>query len=496
MALGGIHDHLGGGFHRYATEPTWSVPHFEKMLYDNAQLLGLYARAYARTSRPLYRWVAADIAAYLERDLMHPEGGLYSAQDAEVNGVEGASYVWTRAEVESVLGAERAARFFSIYELAPLPEGSAGVLRVRRSLRLDAEDGVELLERLASERAKLLAARARRPQALTDHKVLAAWNGLAIRGLVDAARFLDESRYAHLAERVASFVLERLRAPDGELRRSYVAGQLREAAVLDDYAFVIDGLLALHEHGGDPHWLAEARALADRMLARFEDPTGGFFLTLKDPTLLARPKPLEDGVEPSGNGVAARSLRELAARTGDPRYRAAADRTREAHAELLSRAPATVPTLVAALAQAPGATAARPSRAGRAAPEPRSRLPSSADHVRVSLRRAPGSGARIIVELAIDPGWHVNANPASLPYLVATSVALEGARSGRVEYPPGRDFRPAFSSDALLVYDGRVSIPVSLEEASPELSVAVRFQACDERRCLPPSVSRATLPRG
>jgi hypothetical protein len=504
MALGGIYDHLGDGFHRYSTERTWSIPHFEKMLYDNAQLVSIYARAYVLSRRPLYRRVVERTLGYLDREMSHPEGGFVSAQDAEVDGEEGASYVWSRAEIEGVLGKQRAEAFFTVYELSPMPDRpELGVLRVRLPLaeRLEqtgAKDEATLLARFDEARASLLAQRAKRPQPLRDDKVLADWNGLAIRGLVDAAAALERPAYLGRAERAAHFVLARLRSEDGTLRRSYIAGQLREDGVLDDYAFLADGLLALHEATGDARWLAAARRLADVMLARFEDRSGGgFFLTPEGSKLLVRPKPFEDNGLPSGNGVALRVLRVLAAKLGSERYAEAAAGIASSAGALLDRAPYAVPTTVAVLASTPAPEAAAIAK-GPARREPDDavsdesqafRLPRSEDHVRARLVQTPDADPPgLAVHLSVDEGWHVNANPASFPFLVATTVeVIDGSHAATIRYPEGRSFRPAFAAEPIQVYEGTVEIPVAPDDgADAPQRVAVRFQACDASRCLPP----------
>jgi len=494
IALGGISDQLGGGFHRYATEPTWSIPHFEKMLYDNAQLLGVYARAYALTGRPLYRRVVERTADYLDREMSQGEGGFASAQDAEVGGYEGASYLWRRAEIEAVLGRQRAAAFLSVYALAPTPEDpSRGVLRVQRG----AAEGRGLAARLAgfdAERRLLLARRDRREQPRRDDKVLAAWNGLAIRGWVQAASALGRPAYLRRAERAADFVRARLLADDGTLRRSYIAGQAREQGILDDYAMLADGLLSLWEATGRQDRLVQARQLADRLLDEFEDPVGGgFFLTPKGSTLLFRPKPFEDNALPSGNAVALRVLRRLAGATGSARYRDAAARSAAAAALYLRRAPSVVPATIAALTGTGGPSSARQAGAEAsaygAAPEP-FRLPRSKDHVHATLAAdAADPGARV-VRVVIDPGWHVNANPASLPFLVPTSVErADGSAPAGVRYPEGRLFHPAFSTDGIQVYEGGFEFGLPRGRggtADGSATLALRFQACDQQRCLPP----------
>jgi uncharacterized protein YyaL (SSP411 family) len=493
MALGGIYDHVGGGFHRYSTEPSWSIPHYEKMLYDNAQLLGVYARAYRVTKRPLYRDVALGIVSYLEREMRHPEGAFYSAQDAETDGHEGKSYLWTAAEIQHVLGAERAAAFLDVYQLVPMPEGEGRALRVALPIepalaKSGAKTPSALLDRFGKDRAKLLAARDERPQPLRDEKVLASWNGLLIRGLVDAGLALGRPDYVRLAEASADQVLARLDGEGERLHRSYVGGQVREAGLLDDHAYLADGLLALHRASGDPTRLAQARSLADRMLDAFEDPkAGGFYLTRASTELIARPRSVYDGVEPSGSGVALRVLRELGALTREPKYAEATARTVQAFSGVFEKKPSAVGTAVVSLQQDAGAESRIAQAEG---------LPRSSQHVTVSARRS-GSGSAIVVRIGIDDGFHINANPASSKFFVATTVEVEGATlAAPIPYPPGVMYSPQFTPEAISTYKGSVEIPIPLDIANAATAehIVVRYQACDETRCLAPSTSTLAVP--
>jgi len=516
MALGGINDQLGGGFHRYSTEPTWSVPHFEKMLYDNAQLLPLYARAYRETKNPLYAQVARTIGTWMLRDMAHPLGGFYSALDAEVDAVEGASYVWTSEQLRAVLGQELTDALLSVYELVPVPgeeSPAAGALRVRLPVEpavehWKAKDVAALLDGFAGSRGALLAVRDERKQPLRDEKVLAGWNGLAIRGLVDAGVALEEPRYVAAAARAARYVQTFLRDADGRLARSHVVGLAREEAVLDDYAFVADGLLALHDATGEPRWLASARALADRMLAEFEGPPGvGFYLSVASSgtdALFVRPRVLRDNVTPSGNTVAVRVLLALASQTGDARYAEAAERTLAALAPILERSPEFAGTAVTALATAP--TKAAPlarklSDAPRRAALPS--LPTGKDYVQAAVERIGESRHRARVRVEITRGWHVNANPASLAFLIPTRVELVGPsgmagpepRLLSVVYPRGAEYRPRFSPQPLSVYEGDLGIDVELPEPlSPDARLALTFQACDATTCLRPETLELEIP--
>ncbi len=509
MACGGIYDHLAGGFHRYSTESTWSVPHFEKMLYDNGQLLGLYARAHRATGDPLYRSVAEGIANYLAAEMTSPMGGLYAAQDAEVDGEEGASYVWTAAQIQEVLGEKPTGELLSVYQLVPVHRGGTGpgALRLRLPLetalaRTGDADAVALVQRFAGSRAKLLVTRSQRQQPLRDDKVLAAWNGLAIRGLVDAGVELGHPKYVERAARAANFVLARLLDDGGGLHRSYIAGSVREDAVLDDYAFLADGLVALHAATGDRRWLTSARLLADRMIADFEGPPGtGFYMSSRTARgdLFVRPRVLRDNVTPSGNTVALRVLRDLAMFTGQPRYGDAADRTQTALGSLFERAPAAVGTAVRALAlgpQLPAPPLAQEDFAGKPSALSLDRIPTGRDFVSGALTRSAASPSEVLVRLKISQGWHVNANPASLDFLIPTRV--EPARPGSridVVYPDGSRYHPRFSREPLSVYEGEVEIQVRSSAPLPTgEKLALTFQACDDSSCLPPETVELAVP--
>ncbi len=339
MTDGGIHDQLGGGFHRYATDAVWLVPHFEQMLYDNAQLARTYVHGWRLTGDPRYRETAVGALDYLARELRTGEGGFAASQDADTEGEEGGTFVWTPEQVRAVLAPAEATLFMTAYDVTENGnwEGRSILRRVRSDADLAALSGTTaetVTERLASARASLLAARDARPQPARDDKVLAAWNGLAIAALADAAGALEgagaatpAARYRVLAEEAATLVLERLRLPDGRLRRSWKDGRATADGVLEDHACLAAGLLALYEATFDERWFVAARGLADTILDRFADPAGGFFDTSDaHEALVTRPKDLQDNAVPSGNAMAATVLLRLAALTGSGRYRTAAER--------------------------------------------------------------------------------------------------------------------------------------------------------------------------
>ncbi|MEW6038319.1 MAG: thioredoxin domain-containing protein [Pseudomonadota bacterium] len=332
MARGGIYDHLGGGFARYAVDERWEIPHFEKMLYDNGPLLELYARMAALTGDPAYAAVAIGTAEWAIREMQSPEGGYYAALDADSEGEEGRFYVWDRREVQALLSADEYAVFSRRYGLDEPPnfEGHWH-LRVARSLEAVAADsgktGGEAVRLIESARARLRQARELRVRPGRDDKVIAAWNGLMIRGMTVAGRLLGREDFKDSADRAFGFV-RRTMDVDGRLMSVYKDGRARFDAYLDDHAFLLDAALELLQtrwRTDDLDWAAE---LADRLLERFEDAEyGGFFFTAVDhEQLIQRPKPWMDESMPSGNGVAMRALIRLAGLTGDLRYADAAER--------------------------------------------------------------------------------------------------------------------------------------------------------------------------
>ncbi len=329
MAAGGMYDQLGGGFHRYSTDAVWLVPHFEKMLYDNALLMVAYAEAFQATGRADFARVTRETADYLLREMSSPEGAFYSATDADSatadgHQEEGAFFVWSRREIEEVLGArgaDEAARFIAHYGVTG--EGNfegANILHV-------AHHSEKEWAGLADARAALYQVRARRPPPLRDEKILAAWNGLAISGLAVAGRVLGEPRYVTAAVRAASFLLGALK-PGGRLARSWKDGRAGAPGFLEDHAFVTAGLLDLFEATAERRWLDAALELANETERLFGDTAaGGWFMTAGDhERLIAREKPTYDGAEPSGTSVALLSALRLHTLTTDDRWRAVADR--------------------------------------------------------------------------------------------------------------------------------------------------------------------------
>jgi uncharacterized protein YyaL (SSP411 family) len=345
MADGGIYDHLGGGFARYATDAIWLVPHFEKMLYDNAQLSRVYVEAWQVTGDDHYAQVARETLDFMARELRVPADGAFaSSLDADTGGEEGVTYTWTADEVRALLGPD-AALIEAAYDVTDEGnwEGRTILRRVADATQLAAGSGAspaEVEARLVATRALLHDARDRRPQPGRDDKVLTSWNGLAIAAFADAGRALGDERYTDIAAEAARFVLHALRAADGRLLRSWKDGRAQHAGVLEDHAHLADGLLALYAATFDERWFEAARDLMDVVLARFEDEDGGFHDTADDAeALIARPRGLQDNAIPSGGAMATHVLLRLSALTGEGRYRDAAERALAPMGLLLARHP-------------------------------------------------------------------------------------------------------------------------------------------------------------
>ncbi|MHB1174403.1 MAG: thioredoxin domain-containing protein [Sulfuriferula sp.] len=509
MAEGGVMDQLGGGFHRYSIEPSWSIPHFEKMLYDNAQLLGLYAQAYAITKKPLFRQVALRTAHYMTTEMQAQSGGFYSAQDAEVDENEGASYVWTRQQIEALLGAADTQRFLSLYQLVPMPPAPAGhkqpegdVLRLQRDKAQKLEQKNQLaaaIETLRPLRDKLLAARQKRPQPARDEKIVTATNALAIIGFTQAGHWLRHPALTRVALRNASWLWQHaFDAKTGDLKHQFFAGRAAGSGFLDDYALLGQAFLTLHRQTGDAAWLARSRLIADAMLQRFARPDGRFLETQEQHDLLLAPPAEGDPVLPSGQSSSIVLLLELSVATGDGRYASAA------HGGLTSMsaqiaadpfiwgallAPLNQPQLIAALQKAASSGTAKAATPG---------FPDSADHVRAKASLVPTkAGADLMVSIDIEAGYHINANPASDPNLIPTQFSLPGYPDLKMDYPAAKMFKAPFAPQGIAVYEGHITLRgrVTKKQIRLPINATLRIQACNDQVCLAPATVTVPVQR-
>ncbi|MFA9387573.1 MAG: DUF255 domain-containing protein [Methyloceanibacter sp.] len=489
IAFGGIHDQLGGGVHRYSTEPTWSVPHFEKMLYDNAQLLRLYTEYFVLTQQPLARAMATDIAGYLAASMTAPDGGFYTAEDADIDGKEGQTYVWTKPEIVTVLGEADAEKFFELYELTPLPEdlSGPGVIRIRQARTNLQTNGVRILgsiAELAPMRAKLLEIRNQRPQSARDDKNVVSLNGLAIEALARAGKVFDNPEWIDAAKRAGTFLWAHAYDEKSRSLSRYVfKDKAYGNGFLDDYALLGLGFIELSEATGDPVWRTRAEALAANIATRFVKANGAVSTTTDDETLIIPAVDAQDHDTPSGTSAAYALLAELG--QTNPRDAETANSIIMWMAPKLQASPDGWPSFVAsaaALAAPTGGASKTPSL-------------DTALHVKATAHGVTdGTQDQIVVTLNIDPGYHINANPASLDYLIPTTVRVPAVEQARVAYPAGRLFKPKFFAEGILVYEDKVTIAVDLPKGTLDadgfLQVEVEAQACTDAVCLPP----ATIP--
>ncbi len=512
MALGGVFDQVGGGFHRYSVDAVWLVPHFEKMLYDNAQLAPIYARAARALDEPFYAGIARRTLDYVLREMVSPEGGFFSAQDAEVDGHEGANYVWTPEQIRGALPPDEAALALRVYGLDEGPNfrdphqpdaGPSNVLRLgerpestARRLGLEAP---ELRRRIASINERLYAARLGRDQPRVDDKILCGWNGLMIGALARAHADLGEPRYREAGERAARFILGALRAPGDGLFRSWRAGTPAVPAFLEDHAMLAHGLIALHRCGTDAPgpFLDEALRLVREASQHFGDGAGGFHDTRADQLdLFVRPRSTYDGATPSGGSMMLHVLLDLAEIMGRPEHVRAAGACLASLSAPIARSPVSAANstrgLLRLIVSRPESLAAlfpqgapAPARPGTEPVE----ILANGDGVRLGPAESDG----LVIRLRIAAGYHVTAaepGPAGASLIPLRIGVMGGAGvSVYAEYPAGEPYGP---NDELRVYRGDVEIPIVIERDAPPAAwsgrprLVVTYQACTETECLNP----------
>ena len=477
MAYGGMYDQIGGGFHRYSVDEKWLVPHFEKMLYDNAQLAKVYLQAHQLTQEPRYRRIAEEIFSFVFREMTAPEGGFYAALDAETDAEEGKYYVWTADEIQKILGKKRSARFAGVYgvDKGPNFEGK-NVLYVPNGAA--AEDALKEVE---SAREKLLTARFDREYPLLDTKIIVNWNGLMIDALAYGYQVLGKEQYLLAASKAAQFILDTLKKPDGELCHTYTAGVVKQDVYLDDYAFFVRGLLGLYQATGEQQWLDSAKRLTDAMIQLFwDDKNGGFYYTKADAEhLIVRTKKPYDSAIPSGNAVAIANL--LAFGTD---YRSYAEETLQIFAQSMSQSPSSFMYMHFALN--------RFLTSGEKSDEVEPLIVSATAKV-----NAENKGVYdVMLQLNIAEGWHMNANPAGQDNLIPTTITVNTDTPFEildVAYPKGRSTRFEFSNEPLNVYEEGLTIPLQLKQKpnmKPDKDVSITlqltYQLCNETECLLP----------
>ncbi|WXG42019.1 MAG: thioredoxin domain-containing protein [Candidatus Freyarchaeum deiterrae] len=364
MQQGGIYDHIGLGFHRYSTDTKWLVPHFEKMLYDQAMLVTAYTEAYQATGKEEYAQTAKEIITYVLRDMTAPEGGFYSAEDADSEGEEGKFYLWTEQEIKQILSAEEAETIIKVYNLqkegnfeeeATREKTRKNIMYLKKSLPEIAYDLKtplgELKELLEKARGKLFVAREKRVHPSKDDKILADWNGLMIAALAKAAQAFDEPKYMDAAEKAANFILKKMKDSEGWLYHRYREGETAIFGFLDDYALFTYGLIELYEASFETKYLQDAIALTEYLLEHFWDKeSGGFYFTSDEAeNVLVRRKDIYDAAYPSGNSIAVLNLLRLGRMTAKPEYEEKAQQIIHTFSQAVSRTPMGYAQLMVAL---------------------------------------------------------------------------------------------------------------------------------------------------
>lgn len=457
MHRGGFYDHVGGGFHRYATDVRWRVPHFEKMLYTQALLARAYLRGFVLTGKPTYGDAARETLQFIRREMTGRSMAFHTSLDAETEGVEGAYYVWTMEEISMVADT---ARFAEIYDLEPMDELEGGVL-FRKSD--STEDSIP---------TQLLALRQRRQRPRLDDKVITGWNGLMISAFADAYEILGDSENLKAATDAWSYIKANHLNGDGQLIRSSREGAPGGPGYHEDYAYTIQGLLSLHRVTERRDFLEAAERMVKVETDLFWDAAGGYYFS-RGTDLISRRKAVRDSAIPSPNSVSIQNLLTLAHVTGDTSYLGQAGRALRAFAALLERSPGAFSRMTVA-----GDTYLRAVE-GQAVP------------VDVTVLNAglADSVWRVNLQIDIADGWHIQSQEAELPYHPTSIRPFGELNVIEVAYPQSHVFHPAFETDPLSVYSGREHIDLILKipPGTTRRKLTLSYQACDDTRCLPPA---------
>ena len=515
MARGGIYDQVGGGFHRYSTDDDWLVPHFEKMLYNQAQLARVYLDAAALTGETQFTRVARQILDYVLRDMTESDGGFFSATDADSEGGEGLFFLWTPAQLKDLLSkndAEWVIRLFNISETGNF-EGS-NILHLSTAVdAMAVEEGISeasFLQRMDDIRQQLYTAREQREHPGRDEKIITAWNAMMIMALAQAGQLPAGERYAKAALKAGEFLWQNHRDGNGRLYRASLDGRASVPGVQEDYAWLADACISLYDLSQDTRWLERARSLIETMQDNFWDETsGGFFMNTSGTQgagatpVMGRPKDVNDGAVPSGNAVALHALARLARRSG----------TSDEFFATVARAGALLSAFAQAVNNQPAAFTYL-LHAGQIHTGGESGARQYAAHggVKIYAHASPGTGIGIdsgaesgalVVEVKIQPGWHINAHKTLSEGLIPTTLEADTEPSTwsltEVSYPRPITKALGFQSEALALYEGNVRLTALLKQAenapvSPLLRLKLRLQACDDKICLPPETVVLQVP--
>lgn len=491
MGRGGIYDQIGGGFHRYSTDNEWLVPHFEKMLYNQAHLSRVFLLAWRLTGNPAYQRVATQTFDYVLRDMTDPDGGFYSATDADSEGKEGTFFLWSTEQIRASLSKQDAAfatKLFGVSDQGNFEHSN--ILHLPVTLEtLAKSEGLpltELSDRVDRIRESLYQAREKREHPLRDQKILTAWNGMMITSLAQAGVLLEEPRYTKAAAGAAQFIWQNNRKNLGELLRVHLQGSSSIDAQQEDYAYFAEGLIHLYDATNEQHWLDKAIEMTDSMLVNFWDKeTGGFYMSSAKNQVTSMARQKDGGIDsaiPSGNSVALRVLQMLHQRKANFEYSRQANSTLAAFANTINQSPTNFGYML---------MAANNFKHGElGAQQYIARGGVRANAIQVSTNT-------VIIELDIPEGWHVNSNQPRQKGLIATTVSISDSddewKIDDVIYPTPMIANLGFQTEALSLYQGKVRIEIEVSENdSPKnlLPLQLGIQACNDKICLPPEKVR------
>lgn len=479
MLQGGIYDQLGGGFHRYAVDDHWLVPHFEKMLYNQAQLARLYARSWRLSGgknggHGEFRRICEETLDYVLREMRSEQDAFYSATDADSEGQEGKFFVWPYRELKQLLDERQLALVQQVYGVTPggnfegenilyLPQP---IVESAKQLRITTE---ELMQQLDVVKEQLYRVRQQRIPPLRDDKIITEWNGMMITALAESGLILEEPRYIDAAARAALFIWDNLRDEQGHLLRICCNGQANTLANLEDYSHYLEALTALYDADGKRHWLDKAVSIHEQMTVLFREPSdGGFYSSQRDSDgpMIVRAQPYYDGATPSGNSVALTAMVALNRRVRNSKTELQIDQLISRFSAVLQKIPTAMCHMLTGVAQ-------------RIAPNPAAVQYAAEGNIRLTgkLRRTEKeTGYQLSLQLRINEGWHINGHHCAVDQLTATRVTINSGELRDISYPEAS------------LYRDEAEIVVGLESHSNDapLQVCVDLQACDETRCLPP----------
>ena len=495
MSQGGIYDQIGGGFHRYATDNEWLVPHFEKMLYNQAHLVRVYLRAWRLTGKPSYKRIATQTLDYVLRDMTSLEGAFYSATDADSDGEEGLFFLWTTAQIRNSLTKEDANFVIGLYGMTETGNfEQSNILHLPDSLDAVAQQqnvtSDELISRIDRIRTTLYQAREKRNHPLRDNKILTSWNGMMISALSEAGQILNNAAYTRAATKAAEFIWQHNWQSNGSLFRVHLAGSSSIAAQQEDYAYYAESLMHLYDATGDQRWLKRGQQIVDTMLKHFwDDEIGGFYMSRKESQLTGLGRPFDTGTDssiPSGSSVALRVLQMLNARIASFDYVAHLNKLLASFAGRINQAPINYTYMLTGIRDFQQGELSATGYVARGG-------------VRANVRQ--DSGHQLVIDLSIPPGWHVNSNQPLQKGLIPTTVAIDSDNSGwqlrKVQYPQAKTASLGFQDEPLSLYQGHTQIHLSVEssaKADRMLPIQLGIQACNDRICLPPEKLTLRLP--